>query len=597
MSISKNIVIKEWMTDKNITAETLTTDEVGGGSLIWVPWEARSHVGELSVSHNGEYLAADDGLFGWTKVNVMVAGGNDAELEITEPDGTVHTEWVQAPASTTADNIGYGSGKVVGEMDGVMYEVTLDDEGYLVWTPIESGEEASLVWVEQDVLDAISDAINSKTGGTGDYQPSQMPSAIRGINVCTMSQADDGKVVQGGRLVSQSTIRITQNGTYDTTTKSEALVTVAGGVEFDSQDVGKVVAVGASGYKLAQQTTRNVNANGTYDTTTNDSTVVAVPNSYSQNDVGKKVVEEGGEYYLVPQYPAEEDGKVWIDADVMDEINDAIKTKTGEQNDYDPEEMPDAILGIVSGNANLGTKSITTNGTYAASSDSLDGYSSVSVNVASGGAKPAFLTNSNQSDVLDSLLYTDYDETNGTWGNAIVGAPSGVTLLWDGLYVSGGQITYDVSSLTTFTTYAVLRETQVSSLAGPTTTSSLLEVVSSGSNYCPQFYTDSTSWYTRQIAGHEGDSIPVLPSQLLVVAIAIDATRDTVDYYWSEVRTSGKPIHKSSDTYTGVPSTIRLCYAAFPAYGFLGVVSGVESEATIRANVQELMDYFILGES
>ena len=48
----------------------------------------------------------------------------------------------------------------------------------------------------------------------------------------------------------------------------------------------------------------------------------------------------------------------------------------------------------------LGTKSITTNGTYAASSDSLDGYSSVTVNVSGGSAPAGYIPRAVENGVL-----------------------------------------------------------------------------------------------------------------------------------------------------------------------------------------------------
>ena len=45
----------------------------------------------------------------------------------------------------------------------------------------------------------------------------------------TYSQSDEGKVVQSGALVSQSSATYTENGTYDTTTKNEVVVDVQSG--------------------------------------------------------------------------------------------------------------------------------------------------------------------------------------------------------------------------------------------------------------------------------------------------------------------------------------------------------------------------------
>ena len=97
---------------------------------------------------------------------------------------------------------------------------------------------------------------------------------------------DEGKVVQNGSLVSQTTRNINSNGTYDTTTNNSTVVNVPN--SYSAGDEGKVVDNGA----LVSQTTKNINANGTYDTTKNNSAVVNVPNSYAAGDEGK-VVQSG----------------------------------------------------------------------------------------------------------------------------------------------------------------------------------------------------------------------------------------------------------------------------------------------------------------
>lgn len=105
--------------------------------------------------------------------------------------------------------------------------------------------------------------------------------------------------------------------------------------------------------------------------------------------------------------------KVLITESYLEDIADSIRAKNGTENTYKPSEMADAIDDISGGGitptgtlsitadgtydvtnyasaevdtdsgSTLGTKSITANGTYTASDDSLDGYSSVTVNVPS----------------------------------------------------------------------------------------------------------------------------------------------------------------------------------------------------------------------
>ena len=63
-------------------------------------------------------------------------------------------------------------------------------------------------------------------------------------------------------------------------------------------------------------------------------------------------------------------------------IANAIRTKGGTSAQLEfPTEFVDAIDNIST--ATLGTKTVTANGTYNASSDSLDGYSQVTVNIPS----------------------------------------------------------------------------------------------------------------------------------------------------------------------------------------------------------------------
>lgn len=65
----------------------------------------------------------------------------------------------------------------------------------------------------------------------------------------------------------------------------------------------------------------------------------------------------------------------------VENIADAIRAKNGLSDTYTIGEMAQAILDIPSGSSTLGTKSISENGTYNASSDNLDGYSQVTVSV------------------------------------------------------------------------------------------------------------------------------------------------------------------------------------------------------------------------
>ncbi len=71
--------------------------------------------------------------------------------------------------------------------------------------------------------------------------------------------------------------------------------------------------------------------------------------------------------------------KVMLSESYLEDIADAIRDKNGLTDTYKPSEMAEAISEL--GGATLGSKTITENDTYYASSDDLDGYSSVTVNV------------------------------------------------------------------------------------------------------------------------------------------------------------------------------------------------------------------------
>lgn len=118
--------------------------------------------------------------------------------------------------------------------------------------------------VHLSILSDIGDAIRYVNGLSTKYQPSSMPTAIRGLRKVlgtktvaengiytseednldgftevtvsvpnTYSEQDDGKVVMNGALTSQASQSIESNGTYDTTAINEIVVRVkdAGGAD------------------------------------------------------------------------------------------------------------------------------------------------------------------------------------------------------------------------------------------------------------------------------------------------------------------------------------------------------------------------------
>lgn len=84
-------------------------------------------------------------------------------------------------------------------------------------------------------------------------------------------------------------------------------------------------------------------------------------------------------------------GNVLVENSYLKAIANAIRNKLGVTTKYKPSEMAGAINSIV-GQATLGTKTITANGTYDAEDDSLDGYSEVTVEVTPTGTKQISIT-------------------------------------------------------------------------------------------------------------------------------------------------------------------------------------------------------------
>ena len=91
----------------------------------------------------------------------------------------------------------------------------------------------SKVLIAESILIEIGNAIRTKLGVATMYKPSQMATAIVSISN-TYSAGDEGKVVSGGALVSQTSATKTANGTYTTTTNNEIVVAIplANGEDF-----------------------------------------------------------------------------------------------------------------------------------------------------------------------------------------------------------------------------------------------------------------------------------------------------------------------------------------------------------------------------
>lgn len=122
------------------------------------------------------------------------------------------------------------------------------------------------VLVERSYLEDIADSIRAKLGVADTYKPSEMSDAIDSIS--------------GGGITPTGTININSNGTHDVTQYASAAVAVPN--SYSASDEGKVVNNGG----LVSQTSDTVTQNGTVDTTLINSLTVNVSGGGSSTATG-----------------------------------------------------------------------------------------------------------------------------------------------------------------------------------------------------------------------------------------------------------------------------------------------------------------------
>lgn len=124
--MSRNILIQEGGTAKQLTADKLKTALAGGGSCLWVPESAVGLI-EKRITENGTYAASGDGAYGYSVVTVNVPG---------------------------AAGEAYGTGASAGS----------DSEAYSWGTP--GGEGSAVLGQDEDGDDAITTVVGGTYGGT-----------------------------------------------------------------------------------------------------------------------------------------------------------------------------------------------------------------------------------------------------------------------------------------------------------------------------------------------------------------------------------------------------------------------------------------------
>ena len=255
------------------------------------------NIDSLTVYSNGTYTAPT-GTDGYNPVNVYVANSYSASDEGKVVDNgalvsqTSTTKTVNGTYDTTLNN------EVV---INVPNTYTNADEGKVVsngalvsQTSTSFNDNGTYNTTTNNSVTVAVPLTTKSITSNGTYNASSdSAKGYTSVDVAvpnTYTNADEGKVVNNNALVSQTSAsdsNITTNGTYtyDTTYNNSKKVIVAVPNTYTSGDEGKVVDSGA----LVSQTSTNINTNGTYNTTTNNEVVVAVPNTYTSGDEGKVV--------------------------------------------------------------------------------------------------------------------------------------------------------------------------------------------------------------------------------------------------------------------------------------------------------------------
>jgi hypothetical protein len=98
----------------------------------WLPID-ETVAGVLTCSENGDYVASEHGLFGFSKVDVLVDGMGGAMIEVDDGAGGVTVEWRDVPAG------GAGTTMVATDpVTNVMTYYEIDSEGVIQETVVPS---------------------------------------------------------------------------------------------------------------------------------------------------------------------------------------------------------------------------------------------------------------------------------------------------------------------------------------------------------------------------------------------------------------------------------------------------------------------------
>ena len=190
--MSKNIIIQEGGTGKQMSVSKLKTNVVGGGTCLWVP-EDEASLGTKSITSNGTYNASDDGKYGYSQVTVNVPGGSGS----ANPDGTPSTGGgipSSDPSSPSPSSPGGpGSGIVGTDPDsGNDYFIGVDNSGNIVTTPIPSilemvNNPTKTSYEDGDPIDTTGAVVVAKNADGSPWTSPEYPDGIIPLNELELS--------------------------------------------------------------------------------------------------------------------------------------------------------------------------------------------------------------------------------------------------------------------------------------------------------------------------------------------------------------------------------------------------------------------------